>query len=57
MKTKEKDKILEEVIKSVYSSLESHLPYTYTKTSEGKRFHKKCVREYAEIINKLSKLL
>ena len=57
MKTKTKDKILEEVIKSVWSSLVSHLPYTYLKSSEGKRFHKTCVKDYADIINKLSKLL
>jgi hypothetical protein len=57
MKIKDKDKILEEVIKSVWSSLVSHLPYTYQKSSEGKIFHKKCVREYSVIIDKLSKLL
>ena len=57
MKKNKKDKLLDEVIRSVYSSLESHLRYTYVKSSEGKRFHKKCVKEYAVIIEKLSKLL
>lgn len=54
-------------IRSIWSSLDSHLDYTHTpiktKSKEmkaihgGKRFHKKCVEEYAEILLTLTKLL
>lgn len=54
-------------IELAYDSLQSHLPHTYPHgkkhrkamrmNSETHAFHKKCVREYAEIINHLSKLL
>ena len=43
-------------IRQVFSSLKSHLPYTYKKSKEGTKFHKKCVREYASIMKHLSKL-
>jgi hypothetical protein len=53
----EKAKKIEETIKSLFSSLESHLPYTYLKSSEGKYFHRKCVKNYARDINNLANLL
>jgi hypothetical protein len=56
MKAVEKAKMIERAIKLAYDSLDSHLRYTYVKSSEGQLFHKKCVVEYAEIISILSKL-
>lgn len=54
-------------IRSVWDSLDSHLDYTHTpiKTRSkemkaihgGKRFHRQCVREYAEILLTLTKVL
>lgn len=57
MKKNEKEKRIEKIICIAWSSLESHLPYTYIKTKEGKNFHKKCVKEYIEIIIQASKFL
>lgn len=57
MRKKAKDKLLREVIKSIWSSLDSHLEWTYKKSLEKQPFHIKCVKEYAEMIYKLSKLL
>ncbi len=52
-----KDKKLERLIRLAWESLESHLKYTYLKSSEGKHFHKQCVRDYGEMIKLLSELL
>lgn len=56
MTSAEKAKMIERAIKLAYDSLDSHLRYTYVKSSEGQLFHKKCVVEYAEIISILSHL-
>jgi hypothetical protein len=55
-KTK-KEREIEEAIRLTWSSLESHLRYTYAKSAEGTRFHKKCTQEYARVIEILSGLL
>jgi hypothetical protein len=55
-KKKEKEENVENIIRQAWSSLESHLPYTHKKSSEGKKFHKKCVEEYLDIINNSVKL-
>lgn len=58
----------EDVVKAtrlVWASLDSHLDYTHTPVKQkkfrqihgGKRFHKQCVKEYAEILLTLTKLL
>jgi len=58
----------EEIVKAIrdiWSSLDSHLDYTHSPVKQksfrkihgGKRFHKQCVKEYAEILLVLSKLL
>lgn len=57
MKADERAKLIEKNIRALWSSLESHLQYTHTKSWEGRRFHKKCVAEYAEQIMSLTKLL
>lgn len=51
-----KERKIERAIRLTYDSLQSHLRYTYIKTSEGERFHKNCVKEYSEIIKVLSEL-
>jgi hypothetical protein len=59
MKKQEKDEIVSGLIRDVYASLESHLLYTYKtglKKPESNLFHKKCVKEYSEMIVKLTKL-
>lgn len=52
-----KAKTIERLMRLTYSSLESHLSATYLKTPDGIAFHKQCVREYAEMIQLLAKLL
>lgn len=52
----ERAKLIEKAMQLVWDSLQSHLPYTYEKEKDGYKFHKKCVAEYAELINILSKL-
>jgi len=44
-------KKVEKIIRLSYDSLESHLPYTHLKTSEGTKFHKDAILQYIEIIN------
>ena len=59
-----KQEKIAKAIQLTYSSLESHLDWTHgkigkahKKTGESNAFHKKCVREYAEVIKILSELL
>lgn len=47
-------KEIEQAIKLAYSSLVSHLHWTYARSSEGANFHKRAVQEYAKIILILS---
>lgn len=44
-------KKVEKIIRLAYDSLESHLPYTHLKTSEGAKFHKDAIVQYIEIIS------
>jgi hypothetical protein len=57
MKRSDQSKNIEARIRSLWSSLESHLAYTHKHSTEGKAFHRKCCREYAEDIYELTKLL
>ena len=57
MKADERAKIIEQLIRKEWESLESHLKFMYTKSKDGKVFDKRCVRDYAIQIYKLSKLL
>ncbi|MDE2233420.1 MAG: hypothetical protein KGJ90_04915 [Patescibacteria group bacterium] len=50
MKKNDRAKAIEKAVKIVYDSLQSHLPYTHKKSSEGVRFHKQCVKDYTELI-------
>lgn len=53
LKTKEsyrRAKKVEKIILLAWDSLESHLPYTHLKTSEGAKFHKDAIRQYIDII-------
>jgi hypothetical protein len=52
---------IDEAIRLVYGSLESHLPFTHVAPSylgagETVEFHKKCVKEYSRVLDLLSKL-
>lgn len=56
-------KMIDEAIKLTWSSLQSHLGYTYTETPKGytrertgRAFHKKCVQDYTRVITILTKL-
>ena len=51
-----RERKIDKAIRLTYDSLQSHLRYTYIKTTEGNKFHKNCVKEYAEIIKILSDL-
>ena len=62
-KSDERAQKIEEAIRTVFDSLQSHLPYTYEKPSEldkkrheTRQFHKKCVAEYSEVIDILANL-
>lgn len=55
-KSNQRAKEVEKIIRLAWDSLQSHLPYTRLKSSEGVRFHKLCIRQYAEIIQSASKL-
>lgn len=52
----EKEKLVEEFYRLIWSSLESHLKYTHSHSSEGRDFHKKTTKEYARMMYILSKL-
>ena len=56
MNKKDRAKAVEKIIRQAWSSLESHLRFTHIKTSEGTTFHRKCIKEYIEIITEASKL-
>lgn len=53
-KTRAED--IEKAMNLVWSSLNSHLPWTYKNSSEGKIFHRRCVSEYVELLRLLNKL-
>jgi len=57
MTTKDKRaKIVDEGIRLTWSSLESHLEWTHRKSSEGKRWHQKCVEDYVRTLQLFIKL-
>lgn len=59
MDKKKRAKAVNKAIYSVWSSLDSHLDPCHQKKlkkPEGNDFHKKCVKEYAELIVLLTKL-
>ncbi len=54
-------KAIDEAIRLVYDSLQSHLPYTHVgpdslQPGETTQFHKNCVKEYSRVLELLSKL-
>ena len=49
-------KDIERATRLVWDSLQSHLSYTYLKSSEGKRFHVATIKQYAELIEILARL-
>jgi hypothetical protein len=53
---KKRAKEVEQAMRLAWASLESHLRYTHEKCPEGNTFHKKCVKEYVQILKNLSEL-
>lgn len=54
-------KAIDEAMRLVYDSLQSHLPFTHATPDslmpgETAEFHKKCVKEYSRVLDLLSKL-
>lgn len=56
IKKQDREKNVEKIIRQTWTSLESHLAWTYKKSSEGKKFHKTAVKEYLDIMNNAVKL-
>lgn len=61
MKADKRAKKVVKAIEMAWSSLDSHLYYTYAKgkkarNNEGRKFHQKCVAEYSTLIKLLSEL-
>jgi hypothetical protein len=64
MKARDRAEVIK-AIRSIFSSLDSHLDYTvepvkpkkFRAIHGGVRFHKQCVRDYAETLLTLAKLL
>lgn len=57
---KERAVVVDELIRGIYSSLESHLSFMHADgltEPEGNDFHKTCVVEYAHLITLAVKLL
>lgn len=54
-KPKRKEREICKIMIGIWSSLESHLKYTYSGPEQ--KFDKKCVVEYAEMLLVLSKIL
>lgn len=64
MERKERTEKVARSIQIVAESLISHIPHTYGELSaaqkrmgESPSFHKKCVREYVEVLDTLSQFL
>lgn len=61
-RAEDRARMVEQGIRLAWESLESHLIRTYQDGRESKKrgetvqFHKKCIREYAELIDILSRL-
>lgn len=55
---KERARKIERATKLVWDSMQSHLPYTHEDTggNGNNEFHKKSVKEYAELLQILSEL-
>ena len=58
MDEKERIQRIDELIRNVWASLESHLGYTHVEVPppENNKFHQACCNEYAEMIVKLTRL-
>lgn len=57
--SKQRAETIAKAIEMVYDSLQSHLLWTHKEgqeNTEGMKFHRKCVEEYAEIIKLIASL-
>ena len=55
---KKRAQAIEKIMRLAWDSLQSHLRYTYEKDGNwnGQGFHRKCVKEYLEMMNEVVKL-
>ena len=47
---------IDKIIRMIWDSLESHLPYTYEDHPDGIKHHVQCVKEYAQLIELVTHL-
>lgn len=52
-----KEQELCRAIEIAYDAMQSHFEWTYKASSEGKAFHKQCVKDYAEQVYLIAKQL
>lgn len=48
-------KHIEAALRLTWASLETHLSYTHGKHADGRRFHRKTVREYIDLLQHIIK--
>ena len=56
MTSDKRAKLIEKQILRIWDSLQSHLYYTHNPSKEGRRFHRKCVKDYAKQLEEETKL-
>lgn len=58
MTSKARAKLVDKCLRAVWTSAESHLDFTHQKvhSPETNAFHKKCVKEYCELMGWISRL-
>jgi hypothetical protein len=49
-------RVVEQAMRLVWSSLESHFSGSHQKTPEGMLFHRKTIKEYVELLALISRL-
>lgn len=56
-KAAERAKIVSGLIRDVWGSLDSHLDFTHKKHHDSAVFHKRTIKQYARMIEQLTRLL
>lgn len=54
--TTRRAKLINESILLAWDSLQSHLDWTHKQSSEGQKFHQRCIADYATLIKNLTEL-
>ena len=55
-KQRERAKAIEKAARLAWGSMETHLPLCYRGERAYRTFHKKCVKEYAELLKLLASM-